>query len=242
MDESEKLCKEYLKHIGYKDKDIAYEPDGRVTPDFLVEGGIAVEVRRLNPNEAARRATDREFKDSEIPLWDSITALLKQFGPPSQGASWFVTCEFSSTLTQSKEWEQHWKKLKKEVRRQLEVFKRGATQSNTVLWVEDALKLKIFRASDLHKYFYMIGMVVDDSAGFLISSEVKQNIEFCIYDKQEQFEKLRHKYPVRWLVLVDYIGFVSDPELSQENISFPHHWDKIVLVNPLDPTHVFTIK
>ena len=240
MDESEKLTKEYLKHLGYNH--IAYEPDGKVTPDFLVEGGIAVEVRRLYPNEAARRTTDREFKDSEIPLRDSITALLKKFGPPSQGGSWFVSCEFSSTLTQSKEWKQRWRTLKTKVRLGLEGFKKSATYSNAVLWVEDALKLKIFRASDLHKYFYMIGMVIDDSAGFLISSEVKQNIEFCIEDKQEQFEKLRHKYPVRWLVLVDYIGFGCDPELSQENISFPHHWDKIVLVNPLDPTHAFTIK
>lgn len=240
MRHSEKLCEQYLRHIGYKE--IEYEPDPNATPDFLVEKRIAVEVRQLNPGEATRRATDRKFKDSEIPLRDSITALLEGFGPPSHGASWIVSCVFSSTFSQSKEWEDRWNTLKRGTRRQLELFKNSATHSNTVFWIEDALKLKILRASKPYKYFYMLLMAIDDSEGIFVSSEVKQNIEFCLNEKEDQFEKLRHKYPVKWLVLVDYIGFGFDPELPEEDMVFSHNWDKIVLVNPLNPTHAFTIK
>jgi hypothetical protein len=46
MDSSEKLVKIHLESLGYTD--IRYEPDGNATSDFLVNGNIAVEVRRLN--------------------------------------------------------------------------------------------------------------------------------------------------------------------------------------------------
>ena len=48
MNQSERLIGEYLAHAGYSD--VVYEPDGKHPPDFLVDGRIAVEVRRLNQN------------------------------------------------------------------------------------------------------------------------------------------------------------------------------------------------
>ncbi len=55
MDTSESLVRDFLLYRGYAD--IVYEPDGNVPPDFLIDGRIAVEVRRLNQNhEAGSRA------------------------------------------------------------------------------------------------------------------------------------------------------------------------------------------
>ena len=48
MDDSEARIAAYLAHRGFTD--VVYEPDGNVPPDFLVDGRIAVEVRRLNLN------------------------------------------------------------------------------------------------------------------------------------------------------------------------------------------------
>jgi len=48
MDDSEIVVRQHLEHLGFKS--IIYEPDGNIPPDFLVEGRIAVEVRRLNQN------------------------------------------------------------------------------------------------------------------------------------------------------------------------------------------------
>jgi len=44
MDSSERIVYEYLSSQGFSD--VAYEPDGNVPPDFLLNGRIAVEVRR----------------------------------------------------------------------------------------------------------------------------------------------------------------------------------------------------
>jgi len=49
MDSSERIVYQYLSYQGFSD--VAYEPDGNVPPDFLLNGRIAVEVRRLNQNE-----------------------------------------------------------------------------------------------------------------------------------------------------------------------------------------------
>jgi hypothetical protein len=49
MDDSEKLANDYLSRLGFQD--IVYEPDNKNPPDFLADGRIAVEVRRLNQNE-----------------------------------------------------------------------------------------------------------------------------------------------------------------------------------------------
>jgi hypothetical protein len=53
MKPEEKLAAAYLRHLGYVD--VVHEPDGNVTPDFLVDGRIAVEVRRLNQNFHSKR-------------------------------------------------------------------------------------------------------------------------------------------------------------------------------------------
>jgi hypothetical protein len=44
MDSAESEAKKYLKKIF---TDIVYEPDGNIPPDFLCDGYLAVEVRRL---------------------------------------------------------------------------------------------------------------------------------------------------------------------------------------------------
>ncbi len=49
MDQSESHARDYLEHLGLGR--VVYQPDGNVPPDFLVDGRIAVEVRRLNENE-----------------------------------------------------------------------------------------------------------------------------------------------------------------------------------------------
>ena len=45
MDTSEKIAYDFLLHQGFKS--IVYEPDGNVPPDFLADGRVAIEVRRL---------------------------------------------------------------------------------------------------------------------------------------------------------------------------------------------------
>jgi hypothetical protein len=71
---------------------IVYEPDGNVPPDFLVDGRIAVEVRRLNRNESG---SDRPvgLERSATPLVHRLQTLLASAGA-SGDAAWWVGLEF----------------------------------------------------------------------------------------------------------------------------------------------------
>ena len=40
MDATEAVIEQYLKSVGFTD--VVHEPDGKVPPDFLVDGSIAV--------------------------------------------------------------------------------------------------------------------------------------------------------------------------------------------------------
>src|SRR5206468_13124046 len=69
MDKSEQIAESHLRSRGFQD--IMYEPDGNVPPDFLVDGQIAVEVRRLNQNEDTPEGP-RGLEEAAIPLQAKI--------------------------------------------------------------------------------------------------------------------------------------------------------------------------
>ena len=100
MNDSEKTIFEYLQsqHLGT----VVYEPDGNVPPDFLVDGRIAVEVRRLNEN-VETGAGHRGLEEISKPLNVLVKKALAATGTPVNGTSWFVFYTYSRPLPAWKE-------------------------------------------------------------------------------------------------------------------------------------------
>ena len=48
MNRDESIAETFLKSLGLGT--VTYEPDGNISPDFLLDSRIAIEVRRLNEN------------------------------------------------------------------------------------------------------------------------------------------------------------------------------------------------
>lgn len=84
MDDSENVAYEYLLSLGIGS--VIYEPDGKVPPDFLVNGRIAVEVRRLNQNEVTKTGISG-LEEIRIPLHKNLVKLFSSLGPPKRGKS-----------------------------------------------------------------------------------------------------------------------------------------------------------
>jgi hypothetical protein len=92
MDPTEKFFADHLSHRGYTN--VVHEPDGKVPPDFLVNGVIAIEVRRLNQNYFDGTDT-KGLEEVAITLWKRIEQLASSLGPPVDGESWFVDLSFT---------------------------------------------------------------------------------------------------------------------------------------------------
>ena len=156
MDESEELANRYLSYLGFKN--IKFEPDGNVPPDFLADHTIAVEVRRLNQNQVTGTSF-QSLEESAIPLQMRINKLLGSFGPPTSGVSWFVCFSLKRPLPS-------WRVLGSALRSQLEAFKRNPHNDackNSM--IADGFEIELIPAADPHPTFFVPGGYSDDDSG-----------------------------------------------------------------------------
>jgi hypothetical protein len=233
MNDSEKIVFEYLKARGFSR--IVYEPDGNVPPDFVIDGRIAVEARRLNENE--KTATGhRGLEEMSKPLTALIKKALAAIGPPKYGISWFVSYSYRRPLPP-------WRQLDKVLRKVLREISEQRDLGTCRVRVADRLRLSFTRATELHPNLLVLGSWSDyDSGGFVIS-DIAHNLRICMAEKTLKISKVASRYPEWWLALDDRIGYgdldEGDRKQLRRLVRRDHPWSKIVLVNPLSPSNGF---
>src|ERR1035437_2800358 len=216
MDKTEGVANDYLVHLG-RFESIVYEPDGNIPPDFLLNGRIAVEVRRLNQNERTESGL-RGLEGTAIKLRMRIGRLLASLGPAKSGASWYVYCRFSRPVPA-------WDVLRPALRQRLLAF-RDHTESDDrpiAITIPHGVELKLFRASTTHPTSFVPGGCSDDDSGGSVFEETQKNARLCIEEKTLKIARVRAKYPEWWLILVDRIGYGVDDcdrEMSANTLIF----------------------
>jgi len=236
MDGSEKAAKDHLVYLGFEG--IVYEPDGNVPPDFLVNGTIAVEVRRLNQNEDTG-SRFRGLEETAIPLQTRIGNLLKSLGPPKSGFSWFVHYSVRRPVPD-------WDVLRPAIREYLIAFRddRLAVRSTTFT-VAECIQVELIRASNAHTTCFVSGGYTDHDSGGWVFEETRKNLRLCIAEKTQKIAHVRDKYPEWWLILVDRIGYGVDDcdrQLFHKHLGIKHSWDKVILLNPLNHRSAFEVQ
>jgi hypothetical protein len=235
MNEDEEIARRHLVNLGFDF--IEHEPDGNITPDFLVNGNIAIEVRRLNQNEIngsefrGLEQTARQFHSNKM------RKLLASLGPATTGRSWFVHFTFRRPLSE-------WSALKSDVRQLLKKFQEDPENRPRTQRVGGALTLVLLPASTPHAAFFIPGGYSDNDSGGWVFEETQKNLRFCIEEKTVKIAPFRHKYPEWWLIFVDRIGYgveECDRELYRNHLEIFHTWDKVILLNPLDHRSAFEI-
>jgi hypothetical protein len=228
VDAAEKHVAEFLRRRGHT---FSHEPDGNIPPDFFVDDHIAVEVQRLIKRETGRATT---LAPKDIRLRCYIKALTLELGRPTHGASWDLSYRFHRPINLTK--------LKPRLKQELLAFRDGESHQKKVLNVGPNFKLEILPASRPREtFFVMLGTSDQDRGGFIFD-DIERSANYCIADKTT---KIRAKYSVWWLVLVDYIACgLDDSDIqefkSQVSISHPG-WNKVIVLNPRDPTRFFEI-
>ncbi len=224
MDHSERIVSEYLSYRGFRD--VVYEPDGNVPPDFLLNGCVAVEVRRLNQNEETPDGP-RELEEAAIPLQAKVSRLLGTLGSSDEGESWYVVYSFRRPVPS-------WDELESALRFELCVFRGHSERRPTSLKIGQRFRLRLLRAGCPYPDFFVFGGYTDGDSGGFVLSELDRNIRICVADKTKKIARVRERYPVWWLMLVDHVAYGlshSDREQLRHLIQFTHSWDKIVIVS-----------
>jgi hypothetical protein len=231
---SEKLVQQHLAHRGFES--IVYEPDGNVPPDFLINGTIAIEVRRLNQNYSDGSQT-QGLEEVAIPLWMHIKNLVKSLGPSPATESWFVSYRFCRPV-------ESWKTLGPKIESALEAFSQRPVREKDTILIENAFEVDVFRASKVHSSMFLLGGCSDNESGGWLLPEMERNIRHCVSEKSRKIAGLRSKYSQWWLALVDHIGYGLDDfdrEMFRDQVSIESDWDRIFIIDPRDSTRYFEI-
>lgn len=234
MDSTERQVEAYLKSIGYTE--IRYEPDGNHPPDFLVNGRLAIEVRRLNQNHgllSGKKA--RGLEEIAIPLWAKFRKYLsdiKTTAPLKQ--SWWVFYSFQRPVPE-------WKAIQAELDKVLLPF---AESKNPQPFEEKinlggGFEISVLRTSAPKSTFFVAGGYSDDNSGGWVLHEIVTNLEHCIKEKSAKIQNVRQLYPEWWLVLPNFIGFGLDAferDYLQTTASIqPGGFDRVVVLDRNDP-------
>jgi hypothetical protein len=228
MDDSEKVVAAYLRSRGFA---MVYEPDGNQPPDFVVDGRIAIEARRLNQHEDTS-GVPRGLEESAYPLMRTVTRTLKAVGPPTGGASWFVYYRFTRPLPTGKA-------LARALRSTLLEVMRTGIPEGTYVPAGSALRLKFQRARRPHAAMFLLGGSADRLSGGWLIGELIRNLQICVAEKTEKIGRVQSKYAEWWLAFADHIAYGGlDPQdLAQLRQGFrvERPWTRIILVSPLYP-------
>jgi len=222
VNNDERIAEKYLKSLDIGD--VAYEPDGKIPPDFLVDGRIAVEVRRLNQHYEADGKL-RGLEQDSISLVQRFKNLLSEFGAPQPVATWFVMASFRRPLPE-------WRVLRTAIRNALSSFLVAPTDSAWRIPIAESFDLTIIRSTTTYDACFLLGGYTDMDAGGWIVSEITRNASAFMAAKSNKVAPYLRKYPVWWLVFIDYIALGGEGEDVRQYISRSKPWDRVVFLSP----------
>jgi hypothetical protein len=213
------VARDYLESL--KLGSLVYEPDGKQPPDFVIDGRIAVEVRRLNRHVDTLDGPC-PVEDAQYALLELVRDVLKSFGPPRDGRSWFLNYQYWRPIPP-------YRTIKRSLIAELEDFVQCPDLGLRLSQLTDNFEISLMLAGNSHDQMFMLGAQMDfNTAGFVIPDLIK-NINICSREKIKKISRVRARYPEWWLVLVDRVSFGV-----REDLRVPHDWDKLILVSPLD--------
>jgi hypothetical protein len=221
MKDTEQQALLYLQHLGYTD--IQYEPIANKTPDFLINGRIAVEVRRLNIN-----IRGKGIEEYECPFIDSFSKILaNQEGYP-RSETWFIDVTILGEFPEFSDVRQNYVNA-------LRRFALSSNRTNSIIYSGTDAILEARRASIVEPSFYVLGGY-DPSCGWVLA-DMERNIEHCARDKAGKINDVRSRYTIWWLALVDHISRATcDVDELRSAVQNLHGWDRILIISPLVPS------
>jgi len=231
MNAAEKVVERLLSDMELES--VKFEPDGNHTPDFLVDGKIAVEVRSLTQIHDDGSGP-KGLTEVAISLTQRVEKLLLSFNDAAQ-PGWWVSFGFRRPVPE-------WKVLERELRKALKEFLLSPNKCNGRIYDSRYANVEVYEASIPTERFLMLSSIQDHEAGGWVVAEFLKSINHCVEEKTQKISLVRHKYGEWWLVLVNYTGMaLDDRDRDQllENLQPHPYWDKVLIVTASEPPKYF---
>jgi hypothetical protein len=232
MDATEALVETYLRSLNRGD--VVFQPDGDVTPDFLLDGRIAIEARRLNVTVDAGNGMEG-LEETAISLQKRFEALLESYGASPTGATWAVSYTLRRPISK-------WRALEGAIRGVLDGFTGAGEADYFEYQLERGFKLRLVRCSPTGERYVFSGSNDIDAAGYVVPMAA-ENLVHCIAGKSARIGPHRHKYQEWWLVMPDFTSNVLHVMSGNERpgIVVASAFDRVVVIDPYDPARAIDI-
>jgi len=234
MNREEKIVETYLKSMGFKD--VVFEPDGNITPDFSIDGKIAVEVRRLNQQFFTKDEV-QGLEETRMPLFKLLESSLRVFDSQYQGRSYWVSIRFHRPV-------QKGNFIKKAIVKALTDFLSRPFPPPWDVKVTENIYCHIYPSQVVEgKVFRFAGGTDRESGGWVLAEFIK-NFNHCVEEKTEKIKGYHDKYNSWWLILVDQIahGFNKSEKDEVKSLVNVHiSWDKVIVLDSLTGNDILEI-
>jgi len=197
-------AKKYLQTLDYTE--LEYEPLGNVTPDFLLDSKIAVEVRRLNRNHI-KDDNLVSIENFEIHLIKKIKKIISIFESKDYANSAYISLTLSQPLKVDNK-----TKVIKRIKKVLKKHTRHIHKTRSYK-IADYLELT-FTTTNKKSKQYIYTSCNDDSSW--VVNELHKNIQLVIDEKNKKIKKNFNLYNKWWLILVDSIIYGLDTQDFKE--------------------------
>jgi hypothetical protein len=234
MNREEQIAETYLKSIGFRD--VVFEPDGNIPPDFSLNGTIAVEVRRLNQHFFTKDGA-RGLEEARIPLFKLLKSSLSEFDSLYKGHSYWVSVRFHRPIGNSNS-------NKKAINKALINFLNRPYKDPCDIRVAGNIFFHIFPSQAVEGKVFRFAGGTDRESGGWVLAEFAKNFGYCVKEKTQKIKTYEDKYSSWWLVLVDQIAHGLEENEKDEvkamagsNIS----WNKVIVLDSSSGNNVFEI-
>lgn len=232
MDKAEQVAETYLKQVF--GSDVIFEPDGNITPDFLANGSVAIEVRRLNQNHFGGDAV-KGLEQEQIPLYYSFSKVCSEFDTRTDEDCYWVMLKYHRPIDKMKP-------LKKALKEALKDFLLAPSTPKTIP-IGTNFEIQILKGGSQTNQKFRIGGESDHDSGGWIHEIYTENINHAMAEKAGKISSHKSKYPSWWLVLVDNLGPLDEYDKPDvlKHLNKDAAWDQVVVIHPQSGVEIIKI-
>ena len=233
MNDDEKIANEFLSAIGFKN--IEYEPNGNIPPDFLVNNKIAIEVRRLNQHTKVY-GNEKPLEDIYFKLIPRINNTLKEFEAKEYDTTLIISISYSRPLKVNKALI---KQIKESINKNIATGEKGLKVT-----INENLEMRFYRSDFKLSKSIILGTAIDHNAGGFIVSNIYKNLKLAISEKENKINKFYNNFENWWLILIDHISYGLNENDKKQLLALPKlktTFEKIFIVSPLNIERVLEI-